>query len=163
MNNRFETFTVLISSVSRSIRRMKTETMAEYDLKSPHVSCLYYLYKQPGMTAAELCELCEEDKAAVSRSILYLEKNGYLSRAGSTADGFPRGGSKHYRVPLMLTEKGSDIAARLVRRIDRVLEAVGEGVSAEDRAVMYRTLEQINRNLRAICEEYGEENIPDEG
>ena len=70
MNDRFETFTVLISSVSRSIRRIKTETMAEYNLKSPHVSCLYYLYKRPGMTAAELCELCEEDKAAASRSIL---------------------------------------------------------------------------------------------
>ena len=162
MENRFETFTVLITSVSRSIRRIKTETMAEYDLKSPHVSCMYYLYKQPGMTAAELCELCEEDKAAVSHSILYLEKNGFLSRSGNAADGTLRGGSKHYRVPLLLTDKGRDIAAQLVLRIDRVLETVGEGVSAEDRAVMYRTLEQINRNLRTICEEYGEENTSDE-
>lgn len=163
MNNRFETFTVLISSVSRSIRRIKTETMAAYDLKSPHVSCLYYLYKQPGMTAAELCELCEEDKAAVSRSILYLEKNGYLSRAGGASDGASRGGSKHYRIPLMLTEQGTEIAERLVQRIDRVLETVGKGVSEADRAVMYRTLEQINRNLRAICEEYGAEDPFDEG
>ena len=157
MNNRFETFTVLISSVSRHIRRIKTEAMAEFQLKSPHVSCLYYLYKQPGMTAAELCELCEEDKAAISRSILYLEKNGYLSRDGRSADGGARGGGKHYRVPLLLTESGADIAARLVVRIDRVLDMVSAGVSVEDRAVMYRALEQINRNLRVICEEYGEE------
>jgi len=46
MNNRFETFTLLITSINRSIRRIKTETMARYELKSPHVSCLYYLYKQ---------------------------------------------------------------------------------------------------------------------
>ena len=162
MEKRFETFTLLITSLSRSIRRIKTETMAEYDLKSPHVSCLYYLYKRPGKTAAELCELCEEDKAAVSRSILYLEKNGYLSRTVGTADGISRVGSKHYRVPLTLTEKGNDIAVHLVERIDLVLETVAEGVSAEDRAIMYRTLEQINRNLRVICEEYGEENTPDE-
>ena len=59
MNNRFETFTVLITSINRLIRRIKTETMAQYDLKSPHVSCLYYLYMHPGMTAAELCEVCD--------------------------------------------------------------------------------------------------------
>jgi DNA-binding MarR family transcriptional regulator len=136
--------------------------MAEYNLKSPHVSCLYYLYKRPGMTAAELCELCEEDKAAASRSILYLEKNGYLSREGIGSRGATRGGGRHYRVPLMLTEQGSDVAARIVERIDRVLEAVAEGVSAEDRATMYRTLEQINRNLRTICEEYGDEPVSEE-
>lgn len=45
MNNRFETFTLLITSLNRSIRRIKTETMARYELKSPHVSRLYYLYK----------------------------------------------------------------------------------------------------------------------
>lgn len=162
MNDRFETFTVLIASVSRSIRRIKTETMAEYNLKSPHVSCLYYLYKRPGMTAAELCELCEEDKAAVSRSILYLEKNGFLSREGGSSRGATRGGGKHYRVPLVLTEQGSDVSAQIVERIDRVLEAVAEGVSAEERATMYRTLEQINRNLRAICEEYGDESSSEE-
>lgn len=162
MNDRFETFTVLIASISRSIRRIKTEAMAEFDLKSPHVSCLYYLYKNPGMTAAELCELCEEDKAAVSRSILYLEKNGYLSRAAMAGEGSSRGYGKHYRVPMTLTEKGNEIAARLVVRIDRVLDMVGEGVSDEDRAVMYRTLEQINRNLRVICQEYGDENPSEE-
>ena len=54
MEKRYETFTVLIASINRSIRRLKTEAMAEYGLKSPHVSCLYYLFKRPGMTAAEL-------------------------------------------------------------------------------------------------------------
>ena len=70
MENRFETFTVLISSISRSIRRLKTEETAEFNLKSPHVSCLYYLLKHGNMTATELCELCDEDKAAISRSIV---------------------------------------------------------------------------------------------
>ena len=80
MNERFETFTVLISSISRSIRRLKTEETAEFDLKSPHVSCLYHLYKAGTMTAAEIREVCDEDKGAVSRSIFYLEQNGFLTR-----------------------------------------------------------------------------------
>ena len=156
MNNRFETFTLLITSLNRSIRRIKTETMAKYELKSPHVSCLYYLYKQPGMTAAELCEVCAEDKAAISRSILFLEQKNFLTRELPAEKG-GRDGAKHYRTPLTLTEQGSRIAGEIAVKVDRVLEAVSQGVTDEDRAVMYAALEQINRNLRAICMEFGED------
>ena len=68
MEERFETFTVLIARISRSIKRIKADEMADFELKGPHVSCLYYLSQQDGMTAAELCERCDEDKAAISRS-----------------------------------------------------------------------------------------------
>lgn len=155
MKNRFETFTILIASINRSIRRIKTEEMSEYGLKSPHVSCLYYLYKRPAMTAAELCELCEEDKAAVSRSLLYLEQNGFLLRESSSPE-FPRESGKHYRSPLRLTEKGTAIAESVALRVDHVLEAVSQGVTDEDRATLYRALEQINRNLRELCDRYEE-------
>ncbi len=159
MRERFEAFTVLISSISRSIRRLKTEETAEFNLKSPHVSCLYYLYKAEAMTAvvtaAELCEICDEDKAAVSRSILYLEQNGFVVRhaPGSKQSG---GGSKRYRAPLVLTEKGQQVAARLAERIDHVLDEVAFGVSDEEREILYRCLGQIDRNLAQMCEQrYG--------
>lgn len=69
MEERFETFTVLIARISRSIKRIKADEMADFELKGPHVSCLYYLSQRDGMTAAELCERCDEDKAAISRSL----------------------------------------------------------------------------------------------
>ena len=94
MENRYEAFTLLVSSISRSIRRIKTDAVAEYGLKSPHVTCIYYLYKQPGMTAAELCEQCDEDKAAISRSLFYLEENGFLTREVSIPNRRARGGSE---------------------------------------------------------------------
>ena len=43
MQDRFEAFTVLIAKISRSIRRIKADEMAEYALKATHVNCLYYL------------------------------------------------------------------------------------------------------------------------
>ena len=73
MENRFETFTVLVNRISRNIRRIKNQEMAEYDLRSAHISCLYYLYANPGLTATDLCERCEEDKATISRALEYLE------------------------------------------------------------------------------------------
>ena len=78
MEERFNTFTVLIAGINRCIRKIKTEEMSEYNLKSPHVSCLYYLYKHNSLTAKELCDICDEDKSNVSRSIKFLEENGYL-------------------------------------------------------------------------------------
>ena len=94
MQQRFETFTVLIAKISRSIRRIKAEEMSEFHLKGPHVSCLYYLTQLGPLTAGQLCDRCEEDKAAVSRSLEYLEQNGYVTRP-----------DKRYRSPLTLTEK----------------------------------------------------------
>ena len=101
MEERFETFTVLITRISRSIKRIKADEMADFELKGPHVSCLYYLSQRDGMTAAELCERCDEDKAAISRSLDDLEKNGYITCAS--------GAGKRYKSPLRLTERGKAV------------------------------------------------------
>ena len=42
MEDRFETFTILISRINRSIRKIKNQEMADWGLKSIHVSCLHY-------------------------------------------------------------------------------------------------------------------------
>ena len=73
MQERFETFTVLINRISRDIRKIKNQEMADYHLRSAHVSCLYYVYSLGSVTSAELCEHCEEDKATIS--IKHLRKN----------------------------------------------------------------------------------------
>ena len=143
MQERFQTFTVLITGVSRSIHRIKAEEMAEFDLKSSHVSCLYYIFKAEKLTATELCEICEEDKANISRSLKQLEQGGYL---------IPRG--KRYQTPLALTEKGREVAGALAQKVDRVLDAASEGLSESDRAVFYKSLALINKNLQKICADY---------
>jgi DNA-binding MarR family transcriptional regulator len=146
MLERFETFTVMIARLNRCIRKIKTEEMAEFDLKSPHVSCLYYLYKSDSLTSKELCDICEEDKANISRSIEFLEKNGYIVSRSKT--------EKRYKSPLILTEKGRETGAHIVRKIDAVLESVGEGVPEDQREIMYRSLSVICDNLQKICDAY---------
>lgn len=146
MEERFSTFTVLIAKIHRQIRRIKTEEMAEFDLKSPHVSCLYYLYKEKGLTAKELADICDEDKGAISRSLEHLEACGYLSCA-STA-------KKRYRARLCLTTKGLEIGKRISEKIDGVLALVGQDMSDEERATLYRALGIISRDLQGICDKY---------
>ena len=140
---RFETFTVLINRISRNIRRIKNQEMAEYELRSPHISCLYYLYVSDGLTASELCELCEEDKATISRSLDFLEKNGYITRE-------PKG-ERRYKSPLLLTEQGALVAEKIAVKINRVLDELSLGLSDAERASFYRSLAIISEKLEELA------------
>lgn len=148
MEERFETFTLLLTNISRSIHKIKTEEMAEFNLKSSHLSCIYYLYKNKTLTAKELCDICEEDKANISRAIKYLEENGYLTCYSKT--------QKRYQCPLRLTERGIEVGKKIVERLDRILEMAGFNIYDEDRAAMYRSLSTISNNLQSICDHYDE-------
>lgn len=142
MQERFETFTVLINRISRNIRKIKNQEMAEYNLRSAHVSCLYYLYTNKGATATDLCERCEEDKATVSRALDYLERNGFLVR--------PSKSTKHYKSPLVLTDRGNEAGKKIADKIDGVLDAVSEGLTEEERVAFYRSLSIISESLEAV-------------
>ena len=146
MQERFQAFTVLITRLNRCIRKIKTEEMAEYDLKSPHVSCLYYLFKSDFLTARQLCDICEEDKANISRAIDYLENNGFIVCCSDS--------EKRYKCPLTLTEKGRVTAKRISEKIDHILMNVGEHLSEENREIMYRSLSTVCEDLQKICDSY---------
>ena len=143
MQERFETFTVLINRISRDIRRIKNQEMAAYHLRSAHVSCLYYIYSLDGVTAAELCEHCEEDKATVSRALCYLEDNGFIYRNTDC--------SKRYKSPLYLTDKGQAAGKRIAEKISEVLDIIGCTLTKDERAAFYRTLSAISRILDDIA------------
>ena len=144
VRERFQIFTILIAKVNRYVHKIKTEEMAEFNLKSTHVSCLYYLYGQRGLTAKELCEVCDEDKGAISRSIDFLETNGYLTCSSKTL--------KRYKCPVELTEKGEEVAKKLVDKIDKILEEASKGLNENDREIFYKSLSLIAGNLGNICE-----------
>ena len=149
MQERFETFTVLINRISRDIRRIKNQEMASYHLRSAHVSCLYYIYSLDGVTSAELCEHCEEDKATISRALDYLEANGFVLRGSDR--------TKRYRSPLRLTERGQEAGKRIAEKIGAVLDTVSRTLTDEERAAFYRSLSAISRSLDAIAQSSGKQ------
>ena len=122
--------------------------MAEFELKSLHVSCLYYLYRFNTLTSKELAEICEEDKAAVSRSLVFLENKGYIYCTKDI--------QKRYKSPFLLTEKGNSVAMIIVDKVDKILCEASRGLSEEDREIMYRGMTLISENLERICVNYEE-------
>ncbi len=142
MKERFDTFTVLIANISRSIHRIKTETMSKYGLKASHVSCIFYLSKKGELTARELCELCSEDKANVSRSIKELEQKGYVVCRKDS--------SKRYHSPLALTSIGKEVANYIIEKIVYTLSLTNNGITDSELTTMYKSLKIISDNLDSI-------------
>lgn len=146
MDARFQTFTVLIAKINRCIKKIKSEEMDEMNLKSPHVSSLYYLHKCGLLTAKELGDICGEDKAALSRSLDFLESNGYITCEDNN--------KKRYRSPLQLTNKGIKTAEKIAEKIDKVLNLASSGLTEEKRTTMYEGLILISNNLEDFCKKY---------
>ena len=143
MKERFETFTVLVNRISRNIRKIKNQEMAEYNLRNSHVSCLYFIYMAGEITATELCEKCEEDKATISRALDYLEKNNFIKCESKN--------TKRYKSPLVLTEKGTIVGKKLCDKLDSVLDEIGVGLSDEERTEFYRSLSSISDSLENVA------------
>ena len=145
MIQRFEEFTSNIAKAYKSIIKIKGHEMTEYGLKASNVTCLFFLGKHPeGLTATELCSLCMEDKAGVSKSLALLREKEYVMQED---DG------KKYKLKYFITESGKKVYDEISVVIGRVVERVGTGLSDEERNVFYKALGTIVNNLNLICEE----------
>ena len=150
MLNRFGAFVGGITACYKYIQRIKSMEMTELGLKGTHAMCLFLLHRhEEGLTAAQLYQLCGEDKAAISRTLSELESKGYLHTQITTG--------KKYRAVLRLTETGENVAKHIDGLIEDWVSAGGNGLSGEEREEFYRILEHIAGNLKHRYENVQEE------
>ena len=149
MIQRFEDFVTGITVCYKYIQRIKSMEMTEFGLKGAHVMCLFFLNRnRDGLTAARLCQLCAEDKAAISRTLATLQERGYILA-----------GEKKYRAVLRLTPAGETVANRFDDLICQWVGLGGDGLSEEERAIFYRALGHIADNLRSSMEKTSSHNM----
>ena len=145
MVDRYEQFSGLISGAYRQIQKLEREEMEKYGFKGAFAQYLLAMNRHPdGMTATQLCEVCDKDKAAVSRVLSEMEKHGLVQKTGEKAH--------PYRAALTLTEKGRDATDFVAKRATVAVLKAGEGFSDEHRKLFYAALELINANLKKICD-----------
>lgn len=149
MISRYEQFTTLISGIERGIQKIERDEMVKLGYKGAYAQYLAAMKRYPlGVTAAQLCEICDKDKAAVSRVVGELEAKELVIRESGAA----------YRALLTLSEEGKRVADFVCRKAQAAVDAAGFGLTENDRLVYFAVLERIARNLEII----GRDGIPDE-
>lgn len=141
MLRRFEEFCSIISSIQHHIQKIERDEMEKYGLKGPYAQYLVTMSRCPeGLTAAQLCEMCEKDKAAVSRALAELERRALVTRemANDTA----------YRALVKLTEEGTAAARYVCEKVRAAVEIAG--LTEQDRQMFYTSLRRIADNLSNI-------------
>lgn len=149
MISRFEQFSFAIAGIYRSIQKIEREEMDRYGLKGAYAQYLVTLSRFPeGLPAARLCQICDVDKAAVSRAVAEMEHRGLIKRVDS---------ARSYRALLYLTDTGREAANFVSRRAQAAVAAAGQDLTEESRQTMYAALEAISTRLQVISRE----GIPD--
>lgn len=144
MVSRYESFSTCISCMYHDIQRIERVEMARYGLKGPHAQCLLAMGRYPeGITAVRLCEVCEKDKAAISRIVAELEQMGMVRRTEHNGT--------RYRASLTLTEQGQTAAKAVEEKARLAVERAGAGLDDKSREVFYSVLALIAGNLHVIC------------
>ena len=155
MSDRFDIFAMSIGLIYRSLQRIKNREMTEVNLKGVHVMCLHTLNHNPGgMTLTALSQACEEDKAAMSRTIAELTRRGLVTTSTEAK----------YRAPIILTDTGRETAAKVDEMINEAVDAGGNGLTDAERAEFYRMHRLISNNhikyLKEDCQHVlGKENL----
>ncbi len=143
---RFEKFTLLIDGIHKSIGKIKFDTAPYLGIKSVHVFWIYELSLHPdGLTAAEIAAVSMVDRSLVSREIAALKKDGYVASEDT-------GKKRNYNARITLTDKGRELAAKIVAEATRVQSQVGEGITEEELGGFYSTLEKLYANFAALTQ-----------
>ena len=146
MVTRFEQFTSSVASIYRSIQKIERVEMAKYGLKGPHAQVLLAMSRYPdGVTSGELVKLCDKDKAAISRTVAELEREGMVCRQGRNGN--------FYRAALTLTQRGREAAEHVAIRAKRAVETASNGLNDDSRQALYAALDLIASHLQTICDE----------
>ena len=140
MLDRFEQFTVSISAINRCVQKLERDEMEKYGYKGAFAQYLMVLSAhKEGLSAAQLCEHSDRDKAAVSRIVSEMTEKGLI---------LPR---ENNRALLFLSDEGKKAADFVKSRAKMAVEAVGGELSEKDRAIFYSALSTISKNLEQLC------------
>lgn len=145
MADSFEQLTDGITRIYRNIQKIKRLRTGPIGLKGTHVMCIHYLYTHPqGLTGAELCAKCREDKAGISRILSDLEHSHMICYQNTK-------GGKKYRAKAVLTDEGNICGSKINALIGHAVTAGRGNLSETDINTFYRVLFTIADNLDGLC------------
>ena len=144
MLSRFEQFSGMISGIYRYIQKLERDEMEKQGYKGSFAQYLVTIHHyEDGITSAQLCEICDKDKAAVSRVVNEMETMGLVTRANEG----------RYRAKIRLTEKGQEAAQFVSSRARVAVNTVGSVLTDAERRSLYEILERVSGRIQVLTRE----------
>lgn len=143
MLTNYEAFSLGLHELYRSIHKNESAVMNEYGLRGAYVKYLVAMLQCPdGLTISQLCEVCDQDKAAVSRAVSELVGREFIWRDN------PKG--NHYRAKLKLTERGTELARSVCASGEIVFEEAVSVLTDEQKDALYKISGLMFDNIHDI-------------
>lgn len=148
MISRYEQFAFAISSIHRCIQKIERDEMEKRGYKGVFAQYLAAMYRHPeGLTSMQLSEICDKDKAAVSRAVGEMIEMKLVYRQSVNEH------ESRYRALLLLTQEGQTAAQYVCERAQYAVDYVGRDLTDTNRHILYAALGTIAENLELACSE----------
>lgn len=146
MIDRYQQFSYIVSVINRQIQKIERDEMEKYGYKGAFAQYLMAMRRNPaGVTSAQLSDMCDRDKAAVSRVITEMIEKGLVVRKSAN--------ETFYRAKLTLTQKGAEIADYIARQGAAAVAAVNNELTKEELKAFYSNLDYIADKLHIISKD----------
>ena len=140
---RYEVFAGSIAKIFRSIQKIEIEEMKKYHLKGAFAQYLVVMNRYPeGITPTQLFNVCNKDKAIVSRAVSEMIEKGLITKPDVPG----------YRVPLFLTEKGKEAAQYVSERATLAVKKAAVHIGEKQLDGFYKRLEMLGDNLQELSQ-----------
>jgi DNA-binding MarR family transcriptional regulator len=139
--NDFDLFSPELVRLAKKLHEMKNQKLTQHDIKVTNARCLCRIAAsgEEGMSATQLSQMCDIDKAQISRCMLELIERQYVYRGEEEG--------KCYKQKYHLTEAGKRITDDLMASALEIRCVLGEGISDEEMMTFGDVLDRICANF----------------
>lgn len=131
-----------LNGLERGITEILNKKYWGYGLSGMQHAFFTVVCRNPGVSQKELSYWFSLDISNITRNIMYLEKIGYIQRERCEND------KRSWQ--LYPTEKALQQYTQVVNIFDETTEQLTTGLSAEEKKILIKTLEQMRQNLVAM-------------
>lgn len=157
-------FSSSVEELQKNIHYVKSQAMKVYGLGTSDLNCLIMLKKFPeGLTSTELSNACRVDKALISRTVKKLIEEEIIVYAqpripaptASEESSLKTNRRGAYRIRLILTPKGEQMAKELYNIANKAITAVMEEIDPDELEAFFTTLEKVSKKFNRYVEQQG--------
>ena len=135
--DRYALFRIYVENLSKNLQKYENSKMSSLSMRGIHALCLFQLGKSPdGMTAAELSQACEVDKALISRVVAELLELGHIAHKNPERT--------KYRSKLILTESGRACLRQVTRWVAQAIRDLKNEITGDELNAFFKVMKILN-------------------